>query len=142
MNGNVQEDLGLIIEFQAAVLRALKPAIFEMKRTTMQGWIGNNPALKQALARALCPPSNELLDLSLADVFTPERCTRWDPSLRSRAITQITYELRNDDCQTVRLRRLLQCSESELREFPNVGRKVIALVKDVLDQLGLSLRPE
>lgn len=141
MNGNVHDELGLITEFQVAVLKALKPVILEMDRTTLQGWIGNSAALKRVLKEALCPPSDALLELTLAQVFTLERCAHWGDALRSRAINQLK-QLGHEEGRPVKLKDLLLYTEADLRKFPNVGRKVIALVHDVLGQLGLKLRPE
>lgn len=142
MNGNVQDELGLITEFQVAVLKALKPVILEMDRTTLQGWIGNSTTLKRVLKEALCPPSDPLLELTLAQVFTPERCAHFGDASRSRLLNQIGSQLEGEERRQVKLKDLLSCTEADLRKFPNVGRKVIGLVHDVLGQLGLKLRPE
>lgn len=142
MNGNVQQDLGLIIEFQSTVLKALKDVILEMDRTTLQGWIGNSAALKRVLKEVLCPPPDALLELTLAQVFTPERCAHFGDVSRSRLLNQIGFQLGDGGGRQVKLKDLLSYTEADLRKFPNVGRKVVGLVHDVLGQLGLKLRPE
>ena len=142
MNGNVHDELGLIIEFQTAVLKALKLVILEMDSTTVQGWIGNNTALKRVLKETLCPSSDALLELTLAQVFTPERCAPFGDATRSRMLNQIRSQLGDEGRRQVKLKDLLSCTEADLRKFPNVGRKVIGLVHDVLGQRGLKLHPE
>lgn len=141
MNGNVHDELGLITEFQVAVLKALKPVILEMDPTTMQGWIGNSTALKRVLKEALHPPSDALLELTLAQVFTPERCARFHPRTRALCVNQIQNELQGSLREKVRLKDLLARNEQELRKFPNIGSQAVELVNDVLSQLGLKLRP-
>jgi hypothetical protein len=141
MNGNVHDQLGLITEFQVAVLKALKPVILEMDPTTIQGWIGNSSALKRVLKEALCPPSDARLELTLAQVFTPERCAHYGDTSRSRLLNQLR-QLGGEERRPVKLKDLLACTESDLKKLANVGRKVIGLVHDVLGQLGLKLRPE
>ena len=141
MNGNVQDELGLITEFQTAVLKALKPVILEMDPTAIQGWIGNSTALKQVLKESLCPTPETLLELPLSQVFTPERCVRFHPRTRALCVNQIRNELQGSVREKVRLKDLLACNEQELRKFPNIGSQAVELVNDVLSQLGLKLRP-
>lgn len=164
MNGNVQDELGLITEFQVAVLKALKPVILEMDPTTIHGWISNAQALRQRLSEALCPPEKKggiatisvptelhhLLELPLTKVFAFEHCHAVGYSrqaLLSRVRNSITAEIEGNTLgprgfDEAKLSDLIEMSRHDPYYFwklPGLGEMGRDLIVKVLASHGLQL---
>lgn len=164
MNGNVQDEMGLITEFQVAMLKALKPVILEMDPTTMQDWIGNAQALRQRLLEALCPPEKKdgiavisvpaelqhLLELPLTKVFAFERCHAVGYSrqaLLSRVRNSITADIESnthgprsfDEATLSDLIELSRQNQYYFWKLPGLGAMGRDLIVKVLASHGLEL---
>lgn len=162
MNGNVHDELGLITEFQTAVLKALKPVILEMDPTTMHGWIGSAQALRLCLQEALCPPERKdgtsmisvpaelqgLLNLPLNEVFSYVRCCtilHVRKELLSRVRNVLIEEFRSGGglrFYDARLSDLIALSSRDPYYFwkiPALGKAGRGLIFQVLTSLGLRL---
>lgn len=164
MNGNVQDELGLITEFQVAVLKALKPVILEMDPTTMHGWISNAQALRLCLQEALCPTKwanglsgyrgidvpaelQHLLELPLTQIFTYERCSSvlgCPQGLVSRVHNALAGEfLHREAFHKATLADLVEMSRhspSYFWKIPGLGKTGRDLIFKVLMSLGIRLQ--
>jgi len=74
-------------------------------------------------------------DLTIKEVFTWECCQAL--GLNKGTLTRVLHCMRNDDIET--LAQLVRCREDKLLRTPNMSRRSVHLIKEVLGSMNLHL---
>lgn len=81
-------------------------------------------------------------DVAIPDRREEDRAPRWNPNL-FRKVDELELSVRSANClkndDIVYIGDLVQKTEAEMLKTPNFGRKSLNEIKEVLDEMGLSL---